>query len=797
MARNNQEVSWVDFLARNINGTRLFGISLDGDREAEQVWRNRLVAKMRWLLLLVTSLYGLFAACTFSLSRYGFFLSQQQVIFLLLSILVVACYNSVYHFLYDKIQHVRYVDHLEILLDFLFVTVLIHFSGGAASWFWPVYLIVTIEAAFLLERYRGVWFTGAMGGMLYGLLLVLEDRSLIDYVPMPFVNSQLHNDMLYVVLIVCWVALLNAAAAIIATFLMSVIRAETALARESEQKLLNFLDTANDLIHCVSLDGKLLFTNRAMLQALQYSREELVGSDSRVLVADDSCNLYELGLARVGSGEALTTLEAVFRAKDGRDISVEGSLTCSFRNKQPTAIWGIWRDVTERKQTQARLYNLAHHDNLTGLPNRILFLDRLKQAMSLAHRHHKLAALLFLDLDRFKVINDTLGHPTGDKLLVQVAKRLSGALREIDSVARFGGDEYTIILCNLERREDAELVAHKILNVIARPYNIDDHELFVTASLGISVYPMDTEDLDSLIKKADVAMYHAKGLGGGVLQYYDSFMDEDSHRRLVLENSLRKALEKNEFRLYYQPKVNIVSGQITALEALLRWEHPELGILPPSEFIPLAEETGLIIPIGEWVMEEACRQHLAWEEQGLPRLRVAVNLSGYQLQQKNFLDVVKGVLRRTGLAPEYLEFEITETVIMQNPDAIIQVLTCLREMGMHISVDDFGTGYSSLAQLKRFSVNTLKIDKSFVRDIDQNKTDAAIATAIIAMGNSLDLKVIAEGVETMGQYAFLKDTLCDEIQGYLISRPIPPDKVMEFMRRERRESRVEDGETSQ
>ena len=797
MARNNQEVSWVDFLARNINGTRLFGISLDGDREAEQVWRNRLVAKMRWLLLLVTSLYGLFAACTFSLSRYGFFLSQQQVLFLLLSILVVACYNGVYHFLYDKIQHVRYIDHLEILLDFLFVTVLIHFSGGAASWFWPVYLIVTIEAAFLLERYRGVWFTGAMGGMLYGLLLVLEDRSLIDYVPMPFVNSQLHNDMLYVVLIVCWVALLNAAAAIIATFLMSVIRAETALARESEQKLLNFLDTANDLIHCVSLDGKLLFTNRAMLQALQYSREELVGRDSTVLVADDSRNLYELGLARVGSGEALTTLEAVFRAKDGRDISVEGSLTCSFRNKQPTAIWGIWRDVTERKLTQARLYNLAHHDNLTGLPNRILFLDRLKQAMSLAHRHHKLAALLFLDLDRFKVINDTLGHPTGDKLLVQVAKRLSGALREIDSVARFGGDEYTIILCNLERREDAELVAHKILNVIARPYNIDDHELFVTASLGISVYPMDTEDLDSLIKKADVAMYHAKGLGGGVLQYYDSFMDEDSHRRLVLENSLRKALEKNEFRLYYQPKVNIVSGQITALEALLRWEHPELGILPPSEFIPLAEETGLIIPIGEWVMEEACRQHLAWEEQGLPRLRVAVNLSGYQLQQKNFLDVVKGVLRRTGLAPEYLEFEITETVIMQNPDAIIQVLTCLREMGMHISVDDFGTGYSSLAQLKRFSVNTLKIDKSFVRDIDQNKTDAAIATAIIAMGNSLDLKVIAEGVETMGQYAFLKDTLCDEIQGYLISRPIPPDKVMEFMRRERRESRVEDGETSQ
>lgn len=797
MTKSNKDASWVDFLTRNINGTRLLGISLDGEREAEQVWRNRLVAKMRWLLLLVTSLYGLFAASTFSLSRYGFFLSRQQVLFLLLSIFVVACYNSVYHFLYDRFQHVRYIDHLEIVLDFLFVTVLIHFSGGAASWFWPVYLIVTIEAAFLLERYRDVWLTGAMGGMLYGLLLVLENRSLVGYVPMPFVNTQLHEDTLYVVLIVCWVGLLNVAAAIIATFLMSEIRVETSLARESEQKLLNFLDTANDLIHCVSLEGQLLYANRAMLQALQYRKEELVRKDCRVFLGDESRNLYERGLARVSSGETLTTLEAVFRAQDGQDISVEGSLTCSFRDGQPTAIWGIWRDVTERKLTQARLYNLAHHDNLTGLPNRILFLDRLKQAMSLAHRHHNLTALLFLDLDRFKVINDTLGHPTGDKLLLQVAKRLSGSLREIDSVARFGGDEYTVILCNLERREDAELVAHKILNVIARPYNIDDHELFVTASIGISIYPLDSEDLDSLIKKADVAMYHAKGLGGGMLQYYDSFMDEDSHRRLVLENSLRKALEKNEFRLYYQPKVNIVSGQITALEALLRWEHPELGILLPGEFIPLAEETGLIIPIGEWVMEEACRQHLAWEEQGLPRLRVAVNLSGHQLQQKNFLDVVTAVLQRTGLDPEFLEFEITETVIMQNPDAIIQMLTCLRDMGMHISVDDFGTGYSSLAQLKRFSVNTLKIDKSFVRDVVQNKTDAAIATAIIAMGNSLNLKVIAEGVETAGQYAFLKDTMCDEIQGYLVSRPIPPDKVVEFISQKSWELRVTDGETVQ
>ncbi len=794
MTRNSEQVPWVDFLARNISGTLLDSTL---DTAAEQAWRNRLVAKMRWLLLFMTSLYGLFAGCTFSLSRYGFFLSRQQILFIFLSILVVACYNSLYHFFYARIRHLRYIDRLEILLDFLFVTVLIHFSGGAASWFWPVYLIVTIEAAFLLERYRDVWFTGALGGLLYGLLLVLEKRSLVGYVPMPFVNTQLHEDLLYVVLMVCWVGLLNAAAAIIATFLMSVIRAETSLARESEQKLLNFLDTANDLIHCVSLDGQLLFANRAMLDAVQFSRDELSRKEFTAFLTEESRERYRQGVEKVGSGGTVDSIEAIFRAKDGQEISVEGSLTGSLRDGHPAAIWGIWRDVTERKMTQARLYNLAHHDNLTGLPNRILFLDRLKQAMSLAHRHHKLAALIFLDLDRFKVINDTLGHPTGDKLLLQVAKRLSGSLREIDSVARFGGDEYTIVLCNLEHREDAELVAHKILNTIARPYTIDDHELFVTASIGISMYPLDSEDMDSLIKKADVAMYHAKGLGGSVLQYYDRSMDEDSHRRLVLENSLRKALEKNEFMLYYQPKVDLVSGQITAMEALLRWDHPELGILPPGEFIPLAEETGLIIPIGEWVMEEACRQHLAWEQQGLPRLRVAVNLSGCQLQQRNFLDVVVGVLRQTGLDPCFLEFEITETVIMQNPDPIIQVLTHLRDMGVHISVDDFGTGYSSLAQLKRFSVNTLKIDKSFVRDVVQNKTDAAIATAIIAMGNSLDLKVIAEGVETAGQYAFLKETMCDEIQGYLISRPIPPDKVVEFMRQRGWESGSEDGQAGE
>ena len=781
MRKGNERLSWVDFLTRKFNGQS----EPPADEFTEMAGRTRLAARARWLLLGLISLYGVCAGGSFYFSSYGFFLSAEQVLFLFISIAAVIVYNTLFQHFANRVSSLLFGNHLQILLDFLFVTILIHFSGGAASWFWPVYLIVTIEAAFLLETPRDVWCIGATASLLYCTLLALENLDLLPYVPMPFVDDGLRHDSHFILLMTLWVVLVNGATVIIANFFVSVIRREAKLVKESEERLVNFLDTANDLVHCTDLDGALAFANRAMRETLGLGQEALGTSRLLTLIDEEYREYCGAEISRVVAGERPTTIESVFVTSDGREIHVEGSITCGLKEGEPVALWGIWRDITERKQYQAKLYKLAHHDNLTGLPNRILFIDRLKQAMALANRHKKLAALLFLDLDRFKVINDTLGHPLGDKLLQAAARRLTSCIRETDSLARFGGDEYTIILGDLERVEDAERVAHKILGGLAKPYHIDGHELFVTASIGISSFPRDSEELDNLIKKADIAMYHAKKQGGSRYLLYDPAMDEHAHKRLVLENNLRKALEKDEFLLYYQPKVNIATNSITAMEALLRWDHPQFGLVSPNDFIPLAEETGLILPIGAWVLEKACRQNLEWQESGLPKMRVAVNLSGCQLQQKNFLEMVKATLEKTGLDPRHLELEITETVIMQHPDFIIRILSELQEMGIHISVDDFGTGYSSLAHLKRFSVNTLKIDKSFVQDVESSRTDAAIATAIIAMGNSLNLKVIAEGVETEGQYCFLQKTMCDEVQGYLVSRPLPAGKVADFVRSRR------------
>jgi diguanylate cyclase (GGDEF)-like protein/PAS domain S-box-containing protein len=561
-----------------------------------------------------------------------------------------------------------------------------------------------------------------------------------------------------------------------------VIRHEARLLRQSEERLVTFIESANDLIYSSTPDGRLLYANRTWQQVMGYGMEELAGISLWDLIPIQNRPKFMEAFQLLMAGENVNLLETMFQTRDGREVLVEGHLTCSHKDGEPVASWGIFRDITERKVAQKQLYHLAHYDILTNLPNRALLFERLQYAKSCAKRTKSRMALLFLDLDRFKIINDTLGHPVGDKLLVSVANRLSSCSREIDTVARIGGDEFIIILGGLKDVTDADKFAHKAMKNLAEPHKIEDHELFITGSIGISIYPDDDNDLDNLIKKADIAMYAAKGQGNNTYKFYDGKMDENAHKRFVLENSMRKALENGDFLLHYQPKLNILTGEITGMEALLRWEHPDLGLLSPAEFIPLAEETGLIIPLGEWVLNRACAQNKEWQTRGLSHLRVAVNVSGYQLQQTNFPEVVQKALAQTGLDPHYLELEITETVVMQNPDFTVEVLSRLCDIGIHISIDDFGTGYSSLSNLKRFSVNTLKIDKSFVHDVADNLTDAAIATAIIAMGSSLNLSIIAEGVETVGQFDFLKKTMCDEVQGYLFSKPIPPDEVAEFMK---------------
>jgi diguanylate cyclase (GGDEF)-like protein len=440
------------------------------------------------------------------------------------------------------------------------------------------------------------------------------------------------------------------------------------------------------------------------------------------------------------------------------------------------------RDIEERKQVERSIRHMAHHDSLTQLPNRALFRDRLTHAMAQADRYQQKLAIMFLDLDRFKAINDTLGHSVGDQLLRIAGERLRTCVRDCDTVARLGGDEFTVIVEDVADSQTAAVVAQKIIDTFAQPFNLHGHEVFVTTSIGITVYPDDGEQVDSLLRNADTAMYRAKGCGRNNYQFYVADMNARARERLMLENALRRALVRDEFALYYQPRVDIYSGRVIGAEALLRWRHPDMGMIPPSEFVPILEETGMIIPVGEWALREACRQNRVWQELGLAPVRVAVNLSARQFVQKDLAGMVEQALGDSGLSSAYLELEITEELLLEHSHANTETLNKLRDLGVHISIDDFGTGYSSLSYLKRLPINTLKIDKSFVRDITRDSDGAAIASAIIAMARSLRLNVLAEGVETDEQLSFLRAQGCNEIQGYSFSQPLSADDFEKLLR---------------
>ncbi|MHB1233971.1 MAG: putative bifunctional diguanylate cyclase/phosphodiesterase [Burkholderiales bacterium] len=439
-------------------------------------------------------------------------------------------------------------------------------------------------------------------------------------------------------------------------------------------------------------------------------------------------------------------------------------------------------DLEARKRVEQSMRHMAHHDALTGLPNRALFRDRLTHAMAQADRYHQKLAVLFLDLDRFKAINDTLGHNVGDQLLKIAAERLRSCVRDCDTVARLGGDEFTVIVDDIIEVQDAAVVAQKILDTLSQPFNLHGHEVFISVSVGITLYPNDDESADNLLRNADSAMYRAKEYGRNNYQFYVADMNVKARARLMLESSLRRALDRGEFALYYQPRVDLFSGRVIGAEALLRWRHPEMGLVPPTEFIPILEETGMIIPVGDWVLRQASRQNHIWQEMGLPPIRMAVNLSARQFIQKDLAESVLRVLEGAGLLPEYLELEITEDLLIEHNQTNIITLAKLRSHGIHISIDDFGTGYSSLSYLKRLPIDTLKIDQSFVRDIVTDPDNKAIVSAIIAMASSLHLNVLAEGVETDEQLAFLRAQGCNEIQGFSFSHPLVAEDFEQLLR---------------
>jgi len=425
---------------------------------------------------------------------------------------------------------------------------------------------------------------------------------------------------------------------------------------------------------------------------------------------------------------------------------------------------------------------VATHDVLTGLANRSLLIDHIDISLAQANRHHEKIAILFLDLDRFKLINDTLGHEAGDELLQQVGERLNHCVRGGDLVARLGGDEFVVVLNYISSEEEVCVIAKKIIALFVTPFNIAGQQNYITTSIGICLYPLDADDTQTLIKKADTAMYHAKDQGKNNFQFFTEELNQRLTQRVDLEKSLRKAIKNGNFELYYQPQIPTNKDSIFGLEALIRWIHPEKGIISPADFIPIAEETGLIIPLGEWILKTACQQLQQWRNQGLENLKVSVNLSAIQFNDKDLLKQIKTALTESSLPPQYLVCELTESMMMENIEAHIQVLESIKKLGIQISIDDFGTGYSSLSYLKRFPIDELKIDKSFVDDIEFSHDDKNIVRSIITLGHNLGLEIVAEGVETEAQLNFLQENNCNYIQGYYFSKPLPTQDVFSFIK---------------
>src|SRR6185312_10839054 len=475
--------------------------------------------------------------------------------------------------------------------------------------------------------------------------------------------------------------------------------------------------------------------------------------------------------------------EVEYQRKDGtRFYAVNSANTVKDENGQPIYFDGVISDISDRKRAEAQVYQLAHYDALTGLPNRALLRDRLGQAMHDATRRGVKLAVMYLDLDRFKNVNDSLGHETGDKLLKSVSSRLRECMRDSDTISRQGGDEFLLILRDVADAPAVARIAEKLQEAVAKSMRIGEYELHITPSIGISMFPDDADDIDELIRNADAALYHAKEKGRFNFQFFTPEMNIRAYERLSLEGSLRHAIEREEFHLNYQPQVEMRSGRIIGVEALLRWNRAGHESVPPSVFVPVLESSGMIGAVGEWVLREACRQNRAWQDQGLPPLPIAVSLSAIQFNRRNMADTISTILAETRLEPRYLELEFTESAVMHDSRELASMIGRLDDLGVQLSLDDFGTGYSSLSYLRRFHLDKLKIDQSFVRDIDLDVDDAAIVAAIIGMARNLKVMVIAEGVETAGQCEFLRSHGCDGIQGYLFSKPLTAQEFADLLK---------------
>ena len=558
------------------------------------------------------------------------------------------------------------------------------------------------------------------------------------------------------------------------------ITVENAVKYHEKEKLYKMLSHAimdiKDSVYFTDLDDKIIYVNDAFCRTYGYEKEEILGRDGAILWHLNSGTEYKQSLFPKAIKGGIKG-EFLHKKQDGSffPVLISRNLIKDDRKKE-LAIAGVVRDITERKLIEQQFQSLAHYDTLTSLPNRAFLMERLSQALIQARWSNNILALLFLDLDRFKTINDTFGHDTGDQMLKEVSQRLLGCVRDSDTVGRMGGDEFLIILPKITKVQDATIIAQRVNESLSEPFLLSGHECTIGASIGISQFPSDGKDAETLFKNADVAMYKAKEAGMNTYQFYNSTMNAASFQDLMLENKMRKALEYQEFLLHYQPQVDLKTSQVIGVEALIRWQDPDSGLIFSSEFIPLAEESGLIIPMGKWLIREACRQAKAWQLAGFSSLRMAINMSGKQFKQRNFVDLISDELKNSKLEPELLELELTESILLQS-EVTSSVLNEFDKLGVKLSIDDFGTGYSSLSYLKKLPISKLKIDQSFVHGISHDPSDEEIIKAIINMAHNLNIKVIAEGVETKKQIKFLIEQGCDEAQGFLLCRPIPAEKL--------------------
>jgi diguanylate cyclase (GGDEF)-like protein/PAS domain S-box-containing protein len=559
--------------------------------------------------------------------------------------------------------------------------------------------------------------------------------------------------------------------------------------RQSEQKYATTLRSVGDGVIATDANGHVTYMNPAAEALTGWPAAEARGlaADVVLRVARDADGretispVMEARAARETVRYDTTDLFLVSRREEVIPID-ECASPIVDTDGQNVGVVIVFRDARARRQMAAQLLHMAQHDVLTELPNRVLLNDRLQRAISFAERHGRRLAVLFVDLDQFKHINDSLGHGIGDQVLQAVATRLERCVRRSDTVSRHGGDEFVAVLSELDAADAAGASVSKLTAALAMPYHIGSHELHVPASVGVSIYPDDGDEPETLISHADTAMYHAKESGRNTYQFFKQEMTARATDRQFIEGSLRVAIQRNELSLHYQPKIDLGSGAIVGVEALVRWRQPQRGFIPPDVFVPMAEETGLILPVGTWVLREACRQSRAWLDAGLPAVPMAVNISAAQFRNADFLESVRAVLKEAGLDPQTLELELTERVLMKHSDATISTLKALKAIGVRLTLDDFGTGYSSLTCLRQFPIDALKVDQSFVHGISSSPDDAAIVSAVIGMGNSLKKRVIAEGVEALEQVAFLKAEGCEEAQGYYFNRPMAADRVATLLR---------------